>query len=80
MLKISFPPELQPYFVLKGSIALNGISLTISNLGHSAFEVELIPLTLTHTNLKELRVGDKVNIECDMIGKYVYNWISKGKR
>lgn len=78
-LNVSFPPELRRYFISKGSVALNGVSLTIAELGYSSFEVELIPITLKNSNLGELKRGDEVNIECDMIGKYVYNWISEEK-
>lgn len=77
---VSFPPELRKYFILKGSVALNGVSLTIADLGASSLEVELIPITLENSNLGELKRGNEVNIECDMIGKYVYNWISQVKR
>ena len=79
-LTISFPSELRPYFIPKGSVALNGVSLTIARLGPSSFDVELIPITLRNSNLGNLRRVDVVNIECDMIGKYVYNWISKERR
>jgi riboflavin synthase len=79
-LKISFPPELRPYFIPEGSVALNGVSLTIARLSPSSFDVELIPITLENSNLGNLKRGDAVNVECDMIGKYVYNWISKDKR
>ncbi len=79
-LKISFPPELRPYFIPEGSVALNGVSLTIASLSPSSFDVELIPITLKNSNLGNLKRGDAVNLECDMIGKYVYNWISKDKR
>jgi riboflavin synthase len=79
-LKISFPPELRPYFIPEGSVALNGVSLTIARLSPSSFEVELIPITLKNSNLGSLKRGDAVNVECDIIGKYVYNWISKDKR
>ncbi len=79
-LTVSFPPEIRRYFISKGSVALNGVSLTIADLGESAFEVEIIPITLKNSNLGRLKRGDKVNIECDMIGKYVYNWISEEKQ
>jgi riboflavin synthase len=79
-LKISFPPDQRNYFIPKGSVAVNGVSLTIAELGNSWFEVELIPITLKNSNLGDLRTGDSVNVECDMIGKYVYNWISRLKR
>jgi len=78
-LTVSYPPELRPYFIPQGSVALNGVSLTIVDLGPSCFEVELIPITLENSNLGALKRGDSVNIECDMIGKYVYNWMSKEK-
>ena len=74
---VAYPPELRPYFIPKGSVALNGISLTIADLSPSSIEVELIPVTLEKSNLSDLKRGDSVNIECDMIGKYVYNWMSK---
>ncbi len=76
-LSLSFPPELQPFLVPKGSIGLNGVSLTVASLSSKSFEVELIPLTLEKTNLGYLRAGDKVNLEGDIIGKYVYNYLSK---
>ena len=77
---VSFPTELRKYFIPKGSVALNGVSLTIGDLGTSSFDVELIPITLENSNLGESKRGDDINIECDMIGKYVYNLISQGKR
>jgi riboflavin synthase len=78
-LTVSFPPELRPYFVLKGSVAVNGVSLTIAELGPSSFEVEIIPVTLEKSTLRGLKRGDGVNLECDIFGKYVYNWLSQGK-
>ncbi len=79
-LTVSYPSELRPYFIPQGSVALNGVSLTIVDLGPSSFEVELIPITLENSNLGDLKRGDAVNIECDLIGKYVYNWLSKEKQ
>jgi riboflavin synthase len=73
-LTVSFPGILRPYFVPKGSVAVNGVSLTIADIKASSFEVELIPLTLDATNLGGLRSGDPVNLECDIVGKYVYNF------
>jgi riboflavin synthase len=55
----------------KGSISLNGISLTIFNVTEASFTVAIIPYTYNHTNMQHLKTGDKVNIEFDMIGKYV---------
>lgn len=77
---ISFSSELRPYFIPEGSVALNGVSLTIAALSASSFEAELIPITLKKSNLGNLKSGDTVNIEYDMIGKYVYNWISQRKK
>jgi riboflavin synthase len=75
----SFPQELKPYFIPKGSVAVNGVSLTIAELKPASIEVELLPITMDKSNLGLLKGGDTVNIECDIIGKYVYNWISKQK-
>ena len=76
-LTVSFPRELRPYFVPKGSVAVNGVSLTVAALGTDTFDTELIPLTLEGTNLGRVRAGDRVNLECDMLGKYVYNYVKK---
>ena len=70
-LTIGFPPTLAPFFIRKGSVAVDGISLTLAGLGERQFDVQVIPYTWNHTSLKTLRKGDKVNLECDMIGKYV---------
>lgn len=69
-LTIGFPPALAAYFIRKGSVAVDGVSLTVAGLGERQFDVMVIPFTWSHTTLKSLRKGDKVNIECDMIGKY----------
>ncbi len=70
---VSFPSDGRPFLVSKGSVAVNGVSLTVAALGPSFFEVELIPATLETTNLGLLRAGAAVNLEYDIIGKYVYN-------
>ena len=70
-LTIGFPPTMAPYFIRKGSVAIDGVSLTIAGLGERQFDVMVIPYTWSHTSLKGLKKGDKVNLECDMIGKYV---------
>jgi riboflavin synthase len=70
----SFPEKLRPYFVPKGSVCINGISLTIADISTLSFDVELIPITLKNSNLGVLKRGSTVNIESDIIGKYVYNW------
>ncbi|MFQ6107962.1 MAG: riboflavin synthase [Candidatus Aminicenantales bacterium] len=77
---VTFPPEIRPFLISKGSVALNGVSLTISELRASSFDVELIPITLKNSNLGDLKRGDEVNIECDMIGKYVYNWLVRERK
>jgi riboflavin synthase len=63
----------------RGSVALNGVSLTLASLETGAFSVALIPVTLAGTNLGELRPGRKVNIETDLIGKYVSKMLTTGK-
>jgi riboflavin synthase len=70
-LSVAFPHDLAPYFIRKGSIAVDGISLTVAGLGESRFDVMIIPYTWDHTSLRALKARDRVNLECDMIGKYV---------
>jgi riboflavin synthase len=70
-LTISFDPGLASYLIRKGSIAVDGVSLTIAGLGENVFDLMIIPFTWANTALSSLNVGDRVNIECDMIGKYV---------
>ena len=69
--RIGFPPEIARYLVFKGSVAVDGISLTIANLADDYFEVAIIPKTWEVTNLSHLKPGDDVNLEVDVIGKYV---------
>jgi riboflavin synthase alpha subunit len=70
--RIALPgPDLAPYLVPKGSVAVEGVSLTVADLQPGRFEVMLIPHTLEVTTLGRLRVGQAVNIETDVIGKYV---------
>ncbi len=71
ILKIGFPKEISDFLAFKGSICLNGVSLTISLLEEDSFNVDLIPLTLQKTNLGKLKKGDKVNIEVDLIARYL---------
>ena len=68
---VRFPESLARYMVAKGSVTVDGISLTIARLGADEFEVQLVPFTMGHTNLQRAKAGDPVNLECDMIGKYV---------
>jgi len=69
--RISLPAEVSRYCVMKGSITLDGTSLTISALEDDFMEVTIIPHTMEKTNMSELKPGDKVNLEVDVISKYV---------
>ncbi|MDP2060782.1 MAG: riboflavin synthase [Flavobacteriaceae bacterium] len=66
-----YDAKLQNITIEKGSITLNGVSLTVVNSGDNSFEVAIIPFTLEHTNFNSLKKGDLVNLEFDVIGKYV---------
>jgi len=68
---VSFPDRLAPYIVHKGSIAVDGISLTVAGLGADRFDIMVVPYTMTHTNIGGAQIRDRVNLECDMVGKYV---------
>ena len=76
----SVPASLGALLVPKGSVAVDGISLTVNECSHRLFKVAIIPFTLKHTNLRLRRLGDKVNIETDLIGKYVQNFFAHRKR
>jgi riboflavin synthase len=69
--RVEIPPELLRYVVDKGSIALNGVSLTVATLGETWVEVSLIPETLERTNLGDAAPGDPLNVEVDVLAKYV---------
>ena len=69
--RVGLAPELLRYAVDKGSITLSGVSLTIAELGEAWVEVSLIPETLERTNLGRLQAGSKLNVECDIVAKYV---------
>jgi riboflavin synthase len=71
VVRIALPTALSRYVVEKGSITVDGISLTVSGLGHDWFEVSLIPTTLQLTTLGQAKVGSRVNLEVDVIAKYV---------
>jgi len=75
-LEVSLPRELAAQTVLKGSIAIDGISLTVARLTFDRVGVQIVPHTWTHTTLPDARVGDSVNIETDVIGKYVARLMS----
>ena len=69
--------DLGRLLVSKGSVAVDGISLTVNQCRRTGFSVAIIPFTLQHTNLQGREVGDKVNIETDLIGKYVHSFLAK---
>ena len=69
--RIGFPKDIGRYFVFKGSVAVEGISLTIAELKDDYFEIAIIPKTWEVTNLSHLKPGDGVNLEVDVIAKYV---------
>ncbi|HFC31010.1 MAG TPA: riboflavin synthase [Oceanospirillales bacterium] len=70
------PTELDKYVVKKGSIAVNGVSLTVNSIKNNVFSVNLIPHTLAHTNLGQLQIGSEVNIEIDTIARYVEKMVN----
>ncbi|HYN86614.1 MAG TPA: riboflavin synthase [Pyrinomonadaceae bacterium] len=78
--RIGFPPELARYLVFKGSVSVEGISLTVAALADDHFEIAVIPKTWALTNLSHLRPGDPVNLEADIIAKYVERILAFGGR
>lgn len=71
LLSITVPPQIEKQIVQKGSVAVNGVSLTVSELTKNGFSVAIIPFTIENTTISDLKKGDRVNIECDTLGKYV---------
>jgi len=80
VLEFSLPTENARYLVTKGSVAVNGISLTVNSVSANGFSVNIIPLTQSATTLASLRIGERVNIETDIIGKYVERLIQPWKK
>ncbi|MDK8275556.1 riboflavin synthase [uncultured Peptoniphilus sp.] len=78
--KISAEDDVLKYVVNKGSIALDGISLTVSKVDRNSLEVSIIPTTIRETNLKDKKLGDSINIETDIIGRYVYKFLNKEEK
>lgn len=78
-LGFQFPDQFNPLIIEKGSIALNGISLTVFQVSKNTFRVALIPYTFKNTNLNSLEPGQKVNLEFDLIGKYIHRKLSLDK-
>jgi riboflavin synthase len=77
-MSFAYPAELERYLVRKGSIAVDGISLTIASLQNHAFTVAVIPHTIEMTNLKYLKIGHLVNLETDIIGRYLERFVQLG--
>ncbi len=77
--RVGFPVEIAKYLIYKGSISVEGISLTIANLSADSFEIAVIPKTWNQTNLHALQNGDAVNLEVDMIAKYIERIMLYGK-
>jgi riboflavin synthase len=75
--RIGFPPEFARYLVYKGSVAVEGISLTVASLGDDHFDIAVIPKTWELTNLSSLDPGDAVNLEADVIAKYVERMLAR---
>lgn len=74
-LRIEFPRDFAPFIWAKGSVAVNGVSLTINEASNGEFTVGLIPETLKRTNLGALKAGDKVNLEIDNMARGLVNWV-----
>lgn len=76
---ISYPEEFGPYLIPQGSVAVDGISLTVAHLSHDTFTISMIPHTLSKTTFQYRQVGDVVNIEFDLLGKYVHRLLTVKK-
>ncbi|MGE3844798.1 MAG: riboflavin synthase [Vicinamibacterales bacterium] len=77
---IEYPEAFAPLLIPKGSVAVDGISLTVASLEPSWFDVQIIPFTWEHTNLQARAAGERVNLEGDMLGKYVLRLAELGRR
>jgi riboflavin synthase len=80
MLDIAAPPEVMRYVVFKGSIAVDGISLTVAGVDKKSFRIWIIPHTYEITALREHQVGDAVNLEADLLGKYTEKFVASRAR
>lgn len=79
-LTVKYPPAMAALLVRKGSVAVDGISLTVAGLDGTRFDVQVIPFTWTHTNLHKVKAGDLVNLEFDILGKYVARALETAQR
>jgi riboflavin synthase len=77
-LRVELPPDLLPYVVERGSIAIEGVSLTVAAVDDPVVEVSLIPETLERTTLGSVEPGDRANVECDVLARYVARQLSAG--
>ena len=75
ILSFDFDPALRPLLVKKGSVAINGVSLTINEISHQSFSVCLLPYTLEQTNLSGLAIAQRAHIEVDILGRYIANFM-----
>lgn len=73
-LRFALPKELSPFFIEKGSVCVNGVSLTLASVASDTFDIALIPHTLQETNLGVIHIGDTVNIEADIFAKLLHKW------
>lgn len=80
LIRIEAPPNVMQYVVEKGSIAVDGVSLTIANYGKNWFTVAIIPYTLEVTTLGEKSIGNTINLETDIIGKYVQKFVQESPK
>ena len=80
VLEIAAPPDVMRYVIHKGSIAIDGISLTVAGVSKKSFRVWIIPHTFAATVLRERKVGDAVNLEADLLGKYVEKFLAARSR
>ena len=76
-LSFTVAADLAPYVAEKGSIALNGVSMTVNAAGKTTFDVMVIPITRSETNLGALPPGGRVNVEVDLVARYVARWLSR---
>jgi riboflavin synthase len=76
-LSFTLPADLAPYVAEKGSIAINGVSMTVNGAGKTSFDVMVIPITRAETNLGALQPGARVNVEVDLVARYVARWLTK---
>ena len=76
-LAVDCPEEIRQFLLAKGSVSVDGVSLTVVDVDDAGFDVALIPLTLEHTTLGERSIGDRVNLEADVLGKYVKSYLDR---